>query len=354
MKKLFLFVTSLMLFISYVPRNVNAQDKKQVMTTFYPVYYLASRIAGDAAEVQMLLDGGQDAHSYEASAQDVVAVQESDLFIYQDDEMEFFVEDLINIINTDNTLILKSTEGLELLDGEGHAHDEDDHEHNHEEEDHDHNQEEDHDHNHEEEDHEHNYEEDDHGHDENHEHNHEDDDHHDHGHSHESDPHTWLDPLFYAEQAKNVEAALIALDPDNQEIYESNTLSLIEDLETLNQEYETALADLEDRTIVVQHQAFGYLAHAYNLEQIAITGLQTNQEPSAQVLAQMQDYVSENNIEVIYVDLAMSTSISETIAQATNAELRPLRTLEIVTPDERESGIDYLSIMRDNLEQLIK
>ena len=77
--------------------TVSAADKKKVMTTFYPVYYLAQRIAGDKAEVSMLLEGNQDAHDYEMSARDAAKVQTSDLFIYQDNEIEHFVEDLIKL-----------------------------------------------------------------------------------------------------------------------------------------------------------------------------------------------------------------------------------------------------------------
>ncbi|MBG9977693.1 metal ABC transporter solute-binding protein, Zn/Mn family [Ruoffia tabacinasalis] len=319
-KKFILFIVAFALIVPGV--SVHAQDKKTVMTTFYPMYYLASRIGGEAINVEMLLESGQDAHSYESTAKDAVAVQEADLFIYQDDEMEFFVSDLLSIVDQEATQVLESTEGIELLSGD----------HNHEEEEHDHEHEE--------------------GHEE--EHDHEHDHEHEEGHSHEFDPHTWLDPNFYSQQAENVKNALIELDPANEATYTENAAKLSEELTALNEEFNVGLADLENRTIVVQHEAFGYLAHAYDLEQLAISGLANNAEPSAKQLAEMTNVVNERNIQVIYVDPTTSTTISETVSQATGAELRPLRTLEFITEEEIEQGEDYFSIMRENLAQLTK
>ena len=389
---------------------VGAQDKKNVMTTFYPVYFLTQQIAGDAVNVEMLLDGGQEAHGYESTAQDLLKVQNADLFIYQDDEMEFFVADMLEMIDQEETSVLESTKDIELLSGSGHDHGheaesdhghgheaesdhghgheaesdhghgheaESDHDHGHEAEsdhDHGHEAESDHDHGHEaESDHDHGHEEEsdhDHGHEEesDHDHGHEkesdhghgheaESDHgHDHageaGHSHEFDPHTWLDPQVYGQQAENIKNALVELDPENKEIFEENSQKVQDELAKITQEYEEGLKDLENRTIVVQHGAFGYLTHAFDLDQVSITGLSTNEEPSAQTIAKMQEFMKESGNKVIYVDPAIKSDISKTVGEATGAELLPLRTLEIVSQEEMKKGLDYFSIMRDNLEVL--
>ena len=300
----------------------SAQEKKQVMTTFYPVYYLAERIGGDAIEVSMLLEGNQNAHDYEASAKDAARTQSSDLFIYQDDEMEYFVSSLFNLIDLEKVQVLETTVGIELLAGDGHDHeheDEDDHEHE----------------------------------DEN-DHEHEDEDDHDHDHSHDYDPHTWLDPMVYAQQAANVRDALIELDPANEAVYQANAEVLISELEVLNQEFEEQLAQLEDRRIVVQHAAFGYLTHAYDLEQVAIAGISSTQEPSAQALASMQNFIKSEQISVVYVEPSLDQAIANTVTSVSDVELRPLRTLETVSADEMAEGIDYFSIMRDNLVELMR
>lgn len=288
----------------------SAQEKKQVMTTFYPVYYLAERIGGDVIEVSMLLEGNQNAHDYEASAKDAARTQSSDLFIYQDDEMEYFVSSLFNLIDLDKVQVLETTVGIELLEGDAHDHDHDD--------------------------------EDGHDHD------------HDHDHSHDYDPHTWLDPMIYAQQAANVRDALIELDSANEAVYQANAEALIAELEVLNQEFEEQLAQLDDRRIVVQHAAFGYLTHAYDLEQVAIAGISSTQEPSAQALASMQDFIKSEQISVVYVEPSLDQAIANTVTSISDVELRPLRTLETVSADEMAEGIDYFSIMRDNLVELTR
>lgn len=350
MKK-FIKVLFVMLFaLVSLPINpiVYGQEKKKVMTTFYPVYYLAQTIAGDKLEVSMLLDGGQGAHGYESTAKDAANVQNADLFIYLDDEMEYFVADLMNVIDQSKTKVLETTKDINLLDGSGHTvHDHGDH--GHEEEAHEE------DHGHEEEVHEEEAHEEDHGHEEEvHEEEAHEDEHGHEGHAHEYDPHTWLDPLVYAQQAENVKEALMELDPENATFYEENAQTLVTKLEELDKEYHEALESLEHRTILVQHAAFGYLANAYELEQVAITGLNTTKEPSAQVIAEMQEYMKENQTKVIYVDPALKEDIAKTVATATKAELLPLRTLEVVTFDEMAEGVDYFTIMRDNLNELLK
>lgn len=284
----------------------SAQEKKQVMTTFYPVYYLAERIGGDAIEISMLLEGNQNAHDYEASAKDAARTQSSDLFIYQDDEMEYFVSSLFNLIDLDKVQVLETTVGIELLAGDAHDHD------------------------------------------------HDDEDGHHHDHSHDYDPHTWLDPMIYAQQAANVRDALIELDPTNEVVYQANAEALIAELEVLNQEFEEQLAQLDDRRIVVQHAAFGYLTHAYDLEQVAIAGISSTQEPSAQALASMQDFIKSEQISVVYVEPSLDQAIANTVTNVSDVELRPLRTLETVSADEMAEGSDYFSIMRDNLVELTR
>ncbi|MCW6676625.1 zinc ABC transporter substrate-binding protein [Aerococcaceae bacterium NML180378] len=296
-------------------KTVAAAEQKKVMTTFYPVYYLAQRIAGDKMEVSMLLDSNQDPHDYESSARDAATVQQSDIFIYQDDEMEHFVSDMVKLLDTSKTKIVESTEDIELLAGDMHEHD--DHEHEEGE-------------------------------------SHDDHADYDHDHSHEFDPHTWMDPMIYAKQAENVKKALIEVDPDNKAVYEANAKALVEELTQLDAEYREQLAKLENKTIVVQHAAFGYLAHAYGLTQEAITGIQTTQEPSAAALAAMQDFVKAHQVKTIFVEPSLNPATAKVVADASGATLRPLRTLESVTQEEIEKGEDYFTIMRANLAELLQ
>lgn len=323
LKRLVGLLAVLLLTLGQLP-TVAAQSKKEVMTTFYPVYYLAQRIGGDAVEVSMLLEGNQSAHDYEVSAKDAARTQAADLFIYQDDEMEYFVSSLLTLIDTQAVQVLESTKSIELLAGDQHEdHDEDDH-----------------------------HEDDHHG--GHHEDDHHEDDHHEHDHLHEYDPHTWLDPMIYAKQAENVKNALIELDPANQAIFEENAAQLLEELTQLNEEFKTQLSSLENRRIVVQHAAFGYLSNAYDLQQVAIAGMSTTQEPSAQELAKMQDFIAKEQVKVVFVEPSLDSAIAKAVTSGGDVELRPLRTLEFVSTEEQAQGVDYFTIMRENLVELTR
>ena len=353
MRKVLKLIMSLVMMGSMWVPSVQAESPVNIVTTFYPVYYLTKQIAEPDANVSLMIKGGQDAHSFEPSTQEIVKIQEADLFVYQSPEMEFFVESLLPILESENVPVINATEGIEFLPG-SHDHDHDDHDHDHDHDDHDHDHDHeheeghDHDHEHEEEGHDHDHEHEEEGHDHDHDH-----DHDGHDHSHEFDPHTWLSPKYYIEQAKVVMNGLIELDPENEANYRERTEALIAELEQLDQEFQEKLSTLEDRRIVVQHPAFGYLAHEYQLEQIGITGLLTQSDPSAETMANMINFIKEENISVIYVDPSIPTDVSEIIAQEAGVEVRYLRTLETISEEEEMNNVSYMELMRQNLESLI-
>src|SRR5690606_17239390 len=103
----------------------------------------------------------------------------------------------------------------------------------------------------------------------------EDDDHgHDHGHDHgNEDPHVWLDPQNMVAAAESVRDALVEADPDNADAYEANAQELVTELESLDSDFKTGLAKCERSVFVTSHAAFGHLAHAYDLTQLPISGV---------------------------------------------------------------------------------
>lgn len=177
-------------------------------------------------------------------------------------------------------------------------------------------------------------------------------DEHNHNHSHEYDPHVWLDPVLAIKEVENIRDGLIQASPENKANFEENAKAYIEKLEALNQEYETAFKGATNRTFVTQHAAFSYLARQYNLTQKSISGISPDNEPSAAQLAELETFVKENDVKVIYVEELSSQKIAKTISSATGAELVSLNTLEGLSKEEMESGEDYLSVMEANLNAL--
>ena len=277
-------------------------DKLQVVTTFYPMYDFTKNVAKDKADVTLLLEAGTDTHGYEPSAKEVAAISNADVFVYNSEEMEVWVTSVLESIDTENTVIVNASEGISLLESGEEDHDE-----------------------------------------------HEAGEHH-----HDVDPHIWLDPVLAQEEVNTIKDGLIAADSENEEAYKANATEYNEKLEALNQEFEEAFNKATKRVFVTQHAAFAYLADRYELEQVSIAGISTEEEPSPSKLAELQDYIKENDIKYIYYAETSSNKIAETLAKESGVELEILNPIEGITEENQEKGLDYIQSMKDNLAALKK
>ncbi|MEO8107246.1 MAG: metal ABC transporter substrate-binding protein, partial [Actinomycetes bacterium] len=134
-----------------------------------------------------------------------------------------------------------------------------------------------------------------------------------------TDPHFWLDPLRLADVGDAVADSLSQLDPPAQSTFEANAATLRAELERLDASYRKGLDDCEQRQLVTSHTAFGYLADAYQLEQVGLTGLTPETEPNPQELAEVTQFVLDNDIQTIFYETLVSPDVAETVAQATGA-----------------------------------
>jgi zinc transport system substrate-binding protein len=162
-----------------------------------------------------------------------------------------------------------------------------------------------------------------------------------------TDPHVWLDPVRMIDMARSITEALSGLDPEHAGAYEEAAGELEDDLTELDREFSTGLADCERREIVTSHEAFGYLAARYGLEQIGIAGIDPESEPSPARLAEVADFARENDVTTIFFEELAPPDIAETLAGELGIETAVLNPLE----SGPETG-DYLTEMRANLEAL--
>ena len=307
LKKGSLLIASLaILFIMVGCGNQEAtkdSTKLQIVTSFYPIYDFTQNVAGDNAEVSVLMKAGTEPHDYEPSAKDIAKIADSDVFVYNSKEMETWVSSVLTNIDTKKTVVVDASQGIDLLEG-NHSDDETEAEHE--------------------------------------------------GHSHAHDPHIWLDPVLAQKQVDTIKEGIIKADTKNKETYEKNALAYKEKLAALNEKFEMGLKNAENRTFVTQHAAFAYLANRYDLEQVAIAGLSPDQEPSPAKLAELNDFIKENNIKIIYFAETASPKIAKTVANETGAKLEVLSPIEGITQEEQEKGVDYIKVMEKNLEALEK
>ena len=160
---------------------------------------------------------------------------------------------------------------------------------------------------------------------------------------HRNDPHVWLDPLLFARIGTKIGAAL-----------RRPSSGFVADMRKLDEAYRSGLRDCKRREIVTSHAAFGYLAARYGLEQVAITGLAPESEPSPQQLAHVVEVVRRTHATTVFFETLVSPRLAETVAREVGARTAVLDPIEGLTPDEQKRGDDYLTLMRRNLVALRK
>lgn len=131
------------------------------------------------------------------------------------------------------------------------------------------------------------------------------------------DPHLWLSPENAKEHVEQIYRTLAEIDPENQEYYRKNADDYITKLEALDQELKQKFFDIKTENLMVFHPAWGYLADAYGLKQIAIE--KSGKDPTAEELAGLVDFAKENNVKVIFVQRQFSTQSAEAMATEVEA-----------------------------------
>jgi zinc transport system substrate-binding protein len=152
-----------------------------------------------------------------------------------------------------------------------------------------------------------------------------------------------------ADLGDEVADALVDRDPEHADAYRDNAADLRVDLRELDQSYAEGLANCERSTVVVSHDAFGYLDR-YGLEFAPISGLSPGAEPTPADLSRLQDLIRAEGITTVFSERLVSPRMSETLADdlgIRTAVLDPIEGLSDETQDE-----DYLSLMRANLTAL--
>lgn len=163
------------------------------------------------------------------------------------------------------------------------------------------------------------------------------------------DPHIWLDPTRLATVADRLAQRLGAIDPAHAADYTARARVLNDDLAALDTEYQQSLRTCQRREVVTGHQAFGYLADRYHLEQVGITGLTPDEEPSPQRLARVAAQARAHGATTIFFETLVSPKVAATIAREVGARTAVLDPIEGIEPG---STGDYLSVMRTNLTTL--
>ena len=314
-------------------QNTEENKKISVVATIFPQYDFVRQIAGDNVELKMLLKPGEETHSYEPTPQDIIAIQNSDLFIYVGGENDAWVEDILESMPDNGRTTLKLVDCVDTVEEEHvegmkeeRGHDHDDHD-NHDEDDAEHEEDE--------------------------------ADHEEHGqeeiHSvHEIDEHVWTSPLNAIKIVEQIKEELCEIDPENASDYEENAEAYVAQLNELDQEFQDVVDHSKRKLMIFGDRfPFRYFAEAYGLDYYAaFSGCASDTEPSAATMAFLINKVQDENIETVLKMELSNENIAKAIAEATNADVKEFYSCHNLTAEQFADGETYLSLMEKNVETL--
>lgn len=272
-------------------------SKITVYATLYPVYDFTKKIGGDRVNVKCMVPPGADPHSWEPSPQDLAELQRAQVLVYNGAGMEPWIDKVLGALDTKSMVVVEATRGLPLLPADTTHSDT-------------------------------------------------------HPHDQDWDPHVWLDPVLAQDMAKNIASGLSTADPKNREFYEKNCAQLVQKLENLDRAYRAVIEKCQKHDIVVTHQAFGYMACRYGLNQQALMGVSAEAEPTPSAMARITEFCRRNDVHYIFFEKTTTPRLAQVIAEETGAKVLVLDPLGTLTEEQLKAGEDYFSIMYSNLENL--
>jgi zinc transport system substrate-binding protein len=278
--------------------NVSS-GKINAVATLFPLYDMAKEIAGDKADVTMLLPPGAEAHTYEPRPSDISKIENADVFLYVGAGMEPWADSLINGAGNNDLLTIQASSMVRLINAgqtpaglqtEGNG---------------------------------------------------------------VSDPHIWLDfsnDLVIADAIAN---AFSLKDPQDAAYFSARAEAYKDRLRVLDGRYNTSLINCKKREFTTGgHNAFTYLADRYNLTGLSAYGLSPDSEPTPMRIKEIDDLVKARGIKYILFEDTVSPKVASAIAEGTGATTLEFSPGENPPKEDYDAGVSFISLMEKNLGTL--
>lgn len=308
LKKILIILTLVILSITGCSSNIDDnnklgsnKDKKEdsikVVTSFYPMYLLASNVVKDIDNVELINMTNSATgclHDYSLTTDNIKLLEDCDIFIINGAGMESFLDKVLK--QKPDLKIIDASKGIELIKSDYM----------------------------------------------------DESDNHDHDHDEEYNPHVWLSVENAIKQVENIKNKLIEYNSINKDKYSQNAKEYIEQLSNLDNKIHSELDNIENKNIVTFHEAFPYFAKEYGLNIVGVVQREAGSEPSAKELQETIEKIKNLDVKAICVEPQYSTKAAETISKETNVKVYTLD--PIVTEEYKNSS--YIDIMNKNLETL--
>lgn len=312
MKKIVSLILIFILAFSLCSCGNTAQESEglKIVCTAFPQYDYIKNILGSDEGLAMLVDDGGDLHSYEPTAQDIIAIGSADLFVYLGGVSDSWAEGALKSANNPDLKAVALMDTVDTLEEEYAAGMEHDHKHEHIE-----------------------------AHDGDHE---------------KEDEHIWLSLKNAAKITDYLCNALCEIDAQNAALYRANADEYIKKLNALDGEYQAVINSAERNTLLFADRfPFRYMTEDYSLTYYAaFAGCSSESEASFETMAFLIDKTKELNLPVILSIDGSDGSIAEMISGETGAKVLSLNSCQSVSSADIVQGANYLNIMENNLEIL--
>lgn len=306
MKKIFAILLCISTMLGFTACGNAAEQtddgKISVVATIFPEYDFARAISGGLADIKMLVSPATEIHSYEPSPQDIVAVQNADLFIYIGGEGDAWVEKILSAVDTSKMKILKMMDTVsvveeEIVDGMEAESDSDEIEY---------------------------------------------------------DEHIWTSPKNAITMVNAICGAMSEIDSENTAAYSANAAAYSAEIQAVDDEIKQVVDSASKKMLVFGDRfPFRYFADEFGLSYYAaFPGCSGETDASAATIAKLVTRIEENSLPaVFYVELS-NHAMADSIANQTGTKALMLHSCHNVSKDDFDNSVTYVDLMKNNAESL--
>lgn len=274
----------------------------------FPEYDFARQIAGGGADITMLLKPGAESHSFEPTPQDIITIQNSDLFIYVGGDSDEWVADILDSMDRSAMTVFKLMDCVNLVEeelGEGMQAEAEEADAGEEE-------------------------------------------------GPEMDEHVWTSPANAMEIVQDLSDTLCKIDPDNQDTYQANTKAYLAELQSLDDAFREVISSAACKEIIVGDRfPFRYFCEEFGLTYYAaFPGCSTDTEADPATVAFLIDKVKEDKIPVVFHIELSNEEMCDSICEATGAKSELLNAVHNVSDEDFKNGVTYIDLMKHNVDVL--
>lgn len=266
-----------------------AAERLSVVTTIFPLTEFARAVGGDAVEVCQLLPPGAEAHTWDPTPSDIVALSKADVCICVGAAMEPWLPGVLRSFDRKKPELIEVSKGAALIEGQEGT----------------------------------------------------------------PDPHVWLDFAYDRSIIDEIVTAFGRRAPESALVFARNGEQYKSKLDALDRTYARTLKGCKRKEVVLgSHAAFGYLTRRYGLDQVAVYGLSPNTEPTPRRMAEIITLSKRLGVQAVYFEELVSDKLAKAIAEEAGAKTLVLNPGHNLTSQQMAGQVTFLKLMESNLENL--